>query len=225
MAVRKSNIQTTNAEWIIFKNIVNQLIQNGTYDDFVNWHGTDDSTMAPHRMHGTERFLPWHRAYLLKFERELKKVNPNAFIPYWDWGNDKGAMKGFNGFKGKAIRKSGTKQKFQQILNNGKADNLMQITEFGDFSQKLERGYHDNIHTWFELPSSMRTARSPLDPGFWLHHAQVDRLWHKWQEKHKGKPSISPGSNDYKLDPWANEFNIGNINDISKLGVDSYSYI
>ncbi|WP_420903229.1 tyrosinase family protein [Streptomyces clavuligerus] len=30
-------------------------------------------------------FLPWHRKYLIDFERELKKIDASVSIPYWDW--------------------------------------------------------------------------------------------------------------------------------------------
>ena len=37
--------------------------------------------------HESGGFLPWHRRFLLWFERELQILagNDNLFIPYWDW--------------------------------------------------------------------------------------------------------------------------------------------
>lgn len=29
-------------------------------------------------------FLPWHRAFVLEFERELQKIKPSVALPYWD---------------------------------------------------------------------------------------------------------------------------------------------
>lgn len=51
-----------------------------------------------HRMHamggadpttdsGQQRFLPWHRVYLYKFEQLLQTVHPDITIPYWDWSS------------------------------------------------------------------------------------------------------------------------------------------
>jgi hypothetical protein len=34
---------------------------------------------------GLQRFLPWHRAYLLKLEWLGQLIDPAFFIPYWDW--------------------------------------------------------------------------------------------------------------------------------------------
>ncbi|MCG8463195.1 MAG: tyrosinase family protein, partial [Holophagales bacterium] len=38
-----------------------------------------------HCQHGWEQFLPWHRAYLYRFELALQKVVPGVTLPYWDW--------------------------------------------------------------------------------------------------------------------------------------------
>jgi tyrosinase len=36
-------------------------------------------------MHGTQRFLPWHRVYLLQLEQAIQAIHPDVTIPYWDW--------------------------------------------------------------------------------------------------------------------------------------------
>jgi len=38
-----------------------------------------------HCQHGWEQFLPWHRAYLYKFELAIQHVVPDVTLPYWDW--------------------------------------------------------------------------------------------------------------------------------------------
>lgn len=37
--------------------------------------------------HEAPGFLPWHRAFLLLWEREIQKItgDENFTIPYWDW--------------------------------------------------------------------------------------------------------------------------------------------
>ncbi|AFY54422.1 tyrosinase family protein [Rivularia sp. PCC 7116] len=35
--------------------------------------------------HGNSAFLPWHREYILRFEKALQSVNSNVTLPYWDW--------------------------------------------------------------------------------------------------------------------------------------------
>ena len=41
---------------------------------------------------------------------------------------------------------------------------------------------HNLVHRW--AGGSMLTGASPNDPVFWMHHANIDRLWSIWQEKH-----------------------------------------
>src|SRR5919199_6578827 len=35
--------------------------------------------------HGTPLFLPWHRAYLYRFERALRDQESDAMLAWWDW--------------------------------------------------------------------------------------------------------------------------------------------
>lgn len=37
------------------------------------------------KYHQTNLFLPWHRAYIQLFERELLRVDPLVTLPYWDF--------------------------------------------------------------------------------------------------------------------------------------------
>lgn len=47
------------------------------------------------------------------------------------------------------------------------------------FRAGLER-LHDMVHGW--VGGSMNAGTSPNDPVFYLHHAQVDRLWAQWMQ-------------------------------------------
>lgn len=42
-------------------------------------------------------------------------------------------------------------------------------------------GLHNQVHLW--VGGDMVAATSPNDPAFWLHHANVDRLWVRWQRR------------------------------------------
>ena len=45
-------------------------------------------------------------------------------------------------------------------------------------SGRLEQSPHNNVHN--DIGGEMATGESPRDPIFWLHHANIDRLWKKW---------------------------------------------
>jgi hypothetical protein len=48
------------------------------------------------------------------------------------------------------------------------------------------------------IGGDMTSASSPTDPLFFMHHANVDRLWYKWQEGH---PAQNPSNMDEVLKP------------------------
>jgi tyrosinase len=46
-------------------------------------------------------------------------------------------------------------------------------------------------------------AVSPADPVFWMHHANLDRLWWKWYNSAQGNHQNPPLSgSDALMDPW-----------------------
>jgi tyrosinase len=53
--------------------------------------------------------------------------------------------------------------------------------------------------------SSIPTA--PTDPIFWMHHANIDRLWSQWQQTHAGLNPNLPGPPSSPtspvMDPWS----------------------
>ncbi len=51
-------------------------------------------------------------------------------------------------------------------------------TAFTGFQRDLE-AVHGGVHN--AIGGDMMTAHSPADPIFFLHHANVDRLWVQWQ--------------------------------------------
>ena len=171
-------------------------------------------------------FLPWHRMYLLHFERSVAKTvldlgGPADWaLPYWnysdatnlnarrippafrelqtpdgmpnplriderDFGNDgepvgeledvdvctalrkrRFVSQGFGGDPGFGGSQSG--------FNHGQG--------FGMIAGELERVPHGSIHVAVGgHMSGFDTAG--LDPLFWLHHANIDRLWEVWRRR------------------------------------------
>lgn len=57
------------------------------YDDFVAVHVKAMPADQSHHVmtaHMCAGFLPWHRAFLLEFEKALQVIDPSVTIPYWD---------------------------------------------------------------------------------------------------------------------------------------------
>jgi tyrosinase len=55
------------------------------------------------------------------------------------------------------------------------------------FRMRVEYNLHNLVHRW--VNGTMMLMTSPNDPVFWLHHANIDRLWGNWQRQH---PEVCP---------------------------------
>ena len=103
------------------------------------------------------------------------------------------------------------------ILSQDTYDEFTLFLEGG----REQPGPHNRGHSW--IGGDMGLIISPRDPAFWFHHAQVDRIWHLWQQTHDETAALS--GEEAQLDPWHDEFDIHSVNDISALGDDSYKYV
>ncbi|WP_018348413.1 tyrosinase family protein [Longispora albida] len=91
MGVRKNQRNLTATERAAFVAALIELKRRGTYDNFVRQHidrANGDSDNGVRIGHRSPSFLPWHRQYLLEFERALQAINPAVNLPYWDWTTD-----------------------------------------------------------------------------------------------------------------------------------------
>src|SRR5262249_33525788 len=77
---RQDQASLTEVEQQRFLCAFNVLVNNGTLGPLVDIHGD-----PAHQPHTTQRFLPWHRIYLLRFELALRAIHPDVTLPYWDW--------------------------------------------------------------------------------------------------------------------------------------------
>lgn len=66
---------------------------------------------------------------------------------------------------------------FREVLNSASYLQLVQDAE-GD--------HHNLVHRW--VNGNMYARSSPNDPVFFMHHANIDRMWTIWQETHPGLP-------------------------------------
>ncbi|WP_373311916.1 grixazone synthase [Streptomyces aurantiogriseus] len=94
--IRKNHLDMTAEEKRRFVNAVLEIKRRGVYDRLVDLHirvnSTDylDKDTGKRLGHINPGLLPWHRQYILVFERELRKVDPRVTLPYWDWTTDQG---------------------------------------------------------------------------------------------------------------------------------------
>jgi tyrosinase len=76
---------------------------------------------------------------------------------------------------------------------------------------------HNHGHAWIGGIMN-NTSTSPTDPMFWLHHAEVDRLWEIWRQANPTPGPLLSGS-DRTMDPWSESYD--DLLDIAALG---YAY-
>ena len=89
--IRKNQRNLTGAEKKRFVAALLELKRRGVYDELVRLHVRHyraDGTGGLRTGHMAPSFLPWHRKYLLEFERALQVIDPAVTVPYWDWTTD-----------------------------------------------------------------------------------------------------------------------------------------
>lgn len=233
VVVRKNQALMTDQEKDDFKDAYTALITGGFMKPHVNVHEN-----MTHRMHGRssgpigyQRFLPWHRAYLSRLGEALRQVNPNVFLPYWKWTVDRQIPQWLENFTPAGItniagspipitRDPGASTFAPSLPTPAEISSISLEVAFTSFATRLEGspfGAHDRVHVWVGgTMGDVPTA--PADPLFWLHHAEVDRLWNEWQQANPGQNPVLSGP-DADLDPWPEA--VSDVLNISSLG---YTY-
>lgn len=158
--------------------------------------------------HGNWYFLPWHRAYLQRFEAICVELSgdPQFRLPYWDWSADPRVPAPFwvSGSGLNHPRAAGPNDRAEEVMI-GQAvidDIVLPEEEFEEFASgasatqrggstqgPLEGRAHNHIHGF--IGRDMGTFLSPRDPVFWLHHANVDRIWAQWNKRGNGNTASS----------------------------------
>lgn len=144
-------------------------------------------------IHFGPAFLPWHRDFLVKLEAALQAQNSSISLPYWDWTRadsisiDVSPWKEFFGGRSNSGGKFDhwTYERNKEPRGNlPLQQDMLDILHLDSFTRfrGIEGPAHAAGHIW--VGGSMAGGASPLDPLFYLHHCNVDRLWYIWQLNH-----------------------------------------
>ncbi|MEA2988352.1 MAG: tyrosinase [Alphaproteobacteria bacterium] len=188
----------------------------GRFRDFRDMH----VNAATAEEHGNVGFLPWHRAYLLDLERELQAIDPSVALPYWRFDQPAPSLftRQFIGTSNSAGR---VQFAAGHPFENWRTDGVTGIVRSPDFAANeapsgllteeetlnlaappnhvygnfvpMEFNPHGNAHTSFG-GSISKIGTAAKDPLFFLLHANVDRLWAKWQWVNRRTDSGDPGA-------------------------------
>jgi tyrosinase len=220
---RKNQAELTELEQQRFLCAYQTLLGNGTLGQLVKIHS------EVHYQHGSQRFLPWHRIYLIMLEHALQSVHPDVAIPYWDWTNpaEQAVPAWLAGVTPTVpmpaptapitvTRSSGSAADLAALASNIPA--IQGIADFATYTSSLE-GVHGGVHVWVGGTMSM-IPTAPADPIFWMHHCNLDRLWWQWQQSYPGvNPTLTgSGASSAVMDPWS--YTETQTRDITALGYD-----
>ena len=174
--------------------------------------------------HGDPGFFSWHRAYVKAFEDALRNVGCQIMLPFWDWSsgpstgvpaacrdatyvNRSGATVPNPLYSGP--RAAGGQTARRPNIDTTAYDDLavsaqvaLSTSGFASFQSQIS-GVHGGVHvrTGGDM-ANVPTAS--YDPIFFLHHANVDRLWARWQATH---PGTTPASElAFELQPFNQPF-------------------
>ncbi|MEV7425833.1 MULTISPECIES: tyrosinase family protein [unclassified Streptomyces] len=211
--VRKNEKDLTETERSRLIGAFDVINQSGLFGEFVAIHadmGHDQHRMTPAPMDlGAQRFLPWHRVFVDQVETALRRIHSEVTIPYWDWTTDPRIPDWMTGVLPTVVapgpmggmiqvtRSPGDQQALRQIT--ARIDGVMRAGDFNTFVDGLE-SVHDDVHVWVGATMS-HLSTAAADPLFYMHHANVDRLWWTWHPAHRNENPALDGDNTV-MDPW-----------------------
>lgn len=229
--VRKDQSKLGSAEWQALIDAINQLHGVGAtrpaYRDFVKLHVQAMTTAAGmtwevHTMPSMgmvgRNFLSWHRRYVRSFELRLQQAVPGVTVPYWDWTKARSIPAALTD---PALLSSWSVERGQfdatLLPTQGLVGQVLKLTPFTPFQSNLE-AIHGNVHN--AVGGDMGAAHSPTDPLFFLHHANVDRLWAQWEQSAHG---VDPPNATTNLKPRGKIIS-GKVSSVLDIGQLGYSY-
>jgi tyrosinase len=210
MRIRKNQKDVKASEWAAFIDAVNKTHGVGAkapaYRDFVGVHaramnmgdpvGMSWGVHSMGQMMPGRNFLAWHRRFVIQMENRLRKVDPTIIIPYWNAIEDRAVPAPLD--RAELLQSWSITRHWKPAILASQADldaaNAMGT--FLAFQSTLEGAVHASVHN--AVGGTMASASSPADPLFFLHHANIDRIWSEWQVTH---PTQNPPNATETLEP------------------------
>lgn len=149
---------------------------------------------AREAQHGNHLFLPWHRLQLMHLEAIVARLTGHSTfaMPYWDWQGDRfmpdwisdDASPLFERRRSRGVATldfAEARWAESRYVARLAADDFPTFHGRSDSEPGMVEAYgHNHIH---QLVGGLmgRPETASADPFFWLHHANIDRVWATWQ--------------------------------------------
>ncbi|MFC0676735.1 tyrosinase family protein [Lysobacter korlensis] len=175
------------------------------------------NTCQSHAGQNANNFMPWHRMYVYFFEEIVREITgrPDFALPYWNYTSHDPAKRGvvpvefrlpndplfgtfYRSFR-TSLANSG------QPIHQGQPGDPMDIsvamakTHYSTidgvqgFCRAIDSGVHGRIHVLTGTSKNMGAVPyAAQDALFWVHHANIDRMWASWNAN--GNPNPTSGS-------------------------------
>ena len=186
--IRKNFMSLTIDERAALGRAFNKLFDDGLIEGNAQSHG--DNFFEG--IHFGPAFLPWHRDFLKKLEDALRRHEPGVTLPFWDWTrNDSRSLNAqpWEGFFGGRDNRGGLfdhwgynrREAPEPGITLPTVSDIVTALDTDRFAalRGIEGPAHAAGHRW--VGGTMAGGDSPLDPLFYLHHCNVDRIWAIWQ--------------------------------------------
>ncbi|PVU88335.1 hypothetical protein BB559_005603 [Furculomyces boomerangus] len=193
-------------EWQNYRNALNRMRDDGWFTWYARMH-----TQNFNIVHNNPMFFPFHRRIVQDFERLARTYYPGFVMPYYDAARDfnsphasaalSAAYLGGNGVGPQGCLQSGIQAGWsinfpanrclRRVFNGGGGtiqpwyspafieSMIQRETSLDRFRNSLEFSLHGAVH--LGLGGDMGAMEAPNDFTFMLHHANLDRIWWRWQ--------------------------------------------
>ncbi|KAJ2708124.1 hypothetical protein FB645_000233 [Coemansia sp. IMI 203386] len=226
--VRKEVRSLSTSEWNAYKSAANAAFN----DRWLDWFGFLHDRIAL-TIHGNSMFLVYHRALTRDYEKILRSYDSSVAVPYWNAmvdyqhpdqspvfsadnlggnGGSDGCVTGGLAKDWKYVypdahclrRKYSSGSTMPAWHSPEFLTHVMQSsTTYAALRAGVENSIHGAVH--LALGGDMDTMYSPVDPIFWVHHANIDRLYAQWQ-------AVSPEDRTYMIDGVAPDNSPADVN-------------
>lgn len=187
----------TQAELTNFFISMSAMRNRGLFQQLADLHSNNNDFI-----HGNEAFFPWHSYFLRVFEYNIQLTFPEFCLPYWDTSNKNAnwqehplftaAFFGSTGADG--CYEGGLFDKWYSNVNEPKKcstrifDETITVFSSEDFVKESTA----NVSTLMDFVSStinahalphlavggsMSTMYAPVNPEFYFHHSNIERIW------------------------------------------------